>query len=546
MPPHGNIETYTNPIEGLKPDDRGYEAYQLEGRHIEASYGQISQSLHQLGSEGQQFYDQHVTAEQSLAGDAWRSQYVLQKTEALKQQLAQDAKNPFSDPHLADKAVQEFQAGLTDYTNTNFSSREARQRAQEENIRAVQSFQSTAMSGQAVVTSMNMEQNFNRTSESSVALATGTPALVDQAIAQIKSNFNVTLDQYGGAMGPEGVAHLKENMAQQQGIAVQAAARTAMDQAQLGQENTALHQFLTAHPDARTMLKPEDEDSLGKYADTAMRFHQEQQRSADLNQKTQMEAAGKQTYAQIRNAAFNPATGDYNWTPDLIKQLRQANMTYAQYDSGEGASLLNTVREANDRLESGKDVQTNWNAYDKLAADAAAGTASQVEIDRAFNAKQLSTDRYHLLSSMADQAKKDPTTAEMWKRANAFIETEKGTILGANPGRATAAAHTAYFALDNAVRSGIEAGIKSGQTPQQVMDTALNPADKSHYFGYDQGIMGNIKQMVGHLNKMSMQQAHATAQGQPTTGAAPAAKPANAWDGKESMAQYAGRLQGGQ
>lgn len=182
MPETGNIKTFESPVDRLTPTNVGAEAYDMMGRHVEATYHQAGQEIGAaIGNAGRQ-WEEHDTTVQTA--DLMKNMSDLEIQAHQSMLNAKTTMDP-NDPEAASKFMAGFQDQLDAITSKTYTPRAYDAMAHmtsDFNTRTRQNFtgyQSEAQGNQALA-------NFNQATTSWGNLANQDPNYAKVGVDAVK------------------------------------------------------------------------------------------------------------------------------------------------------------------------------------------------------------------------------------------------------------------------------------------------------------------------------------------------------------------------
>lgn len=536
-----NIRTYTNPIEGLNPSDRGISAYDsaaqsaaIAGRSIAGSYEQLGREIGStIGTLGGE-YQEHISRQEITKGMA--------DAVTLQDSLTKSWKDVASNADPNDHGVRDRFLELQEETLQNFpgqfQTKAGQEWAQQQVGHLRQHMYEMTAADQASREGSALVQNFTVLSNRGASLLASDPTqfnllagTLDRAAdALVKSNPNVD-PAVAARLRTETVQQIKEGWAK-------TAITSVIDR------NPAAGREAIASGALADYLSGSDLKSLETYSHTVdeaklrdARQAQEDQKKAD---KAQADQANKQLYVSglQSDGTWAPPANFAQTLATKLAPMAGTNMTELR----EWGSMAKTFQEdqANARL-----VQSNPVVYDNFVnrmsiPEGQPGALTRTEIYQAAALRSLSNHDAQILVDGIDKAK-DPAEAHLMKATQAFIESQKTAILGT--GVSTASRHQKYYEFTIAMQNAVQLARQEGLTPQQAEERLLDPTSK-YYLGGQSLHMGYY---TGSATKYGLHRQAAQATAAPEGGthnygelSGVAAQPK--WDGKEPLDAYLKRI----
>jgi hypothetical protein len=439
-----NIVQYDSPTNGIEPNDRGPQAFAMEGRRVGAFDHQIGEDV----SQTTQKLAATVEAHQSFGEISQLSAVAATTHNSLDASMQAAFKDPaaLNNPNAArdwetttlEPALATLQAGPQTKAGQMY--------AQEQVARMRTYFHEKAVGTQAQVAGdalvTNLDQTLNQASfqvhsdpsAASGDLARGTYSAGLEAM--IQAHPELTAEQVGAfrAHSEKGLEQL--TMAQGQGMidnevnnrlaAVRGGAQ--MDTSSL----KAMDDISSGGPFAN-YLSNEQRDQLlayGRQKVAAMEHDAMQSREAlKTQQKQDYQTAAKNVYAAGIQA-------DGTWAPP--KNIGAAIVQLSRMPGADVSELrefgnMSTTYLADNA--SGRLVNSNPTVFSNLMGrigiqPGQPNALSRAEIYQAAARRQLSTHDASMLTDAMDKAEHDPATSELHTRFNEFITGVKQTVGG--------------------------------------------------------------------------------------------------------------------
>lgn len=470
-----NITEYTSPVEGIRADDRGTNAYQQEGRRLGGFYHQMGQDIGNTTAQVGQLVEKHQSFQEISHGIAVGATVQADLHKSLDDTLRNADPN---DPNVVNDwmsntmqpKLQQLQDAPQTQAGKEWALNYTKSLGQTltEKARGEQS----ALAGQAAI------QNYNHALNQTQATVQSDPTGVDGQIGMMRMNIKALTEH----MDPEAAAQLQTHFETTGAKAiVQTAVRSQMDAnpeaglAALSKGGGAIDQY----------LDDSDKEGLTRYAEAAQRMKTEQTKAAALDAKTQREGEAKKVYSSIIASSVQP-DGSIQFGPQAFSAYQSLAKNYGDVVPSEVASLGNAMQEANRRAINHEDVQSNPNIANSLYSAAADGSLTTQSVDASI--KGLSTYDYSHLHEAAKDAeengkKGDPLLKPALDVAKAYF----GTALG---GATSYNATQALYNFNIRANEVISTARKSGMTDAEISAKYLNPnsADPNAY------LMGNLQQ----------------------------------------------------
>jgi hypothetical protein len=418
----GNIREFTNPIDGLRPDDKAEQSSVFRARHTEAEFAYAGQAIGKTISAVGGAYDKIKTQQDISQGLATSAQIQDNLTTAWDVTLKNADPNDHS---VGDRFREEQLNPILDAWTTSFSTEEGRQWA-ENHAGALRQhfFEKTAadqslMAGQAAVQNIHQfttgMSNTVLQDPSSLNMALGTADMALDAI--LKADPNITPPQVAEARG-----ELRQQMRQE--IAKSAfigTARTNPDAAMQDLQDGKYKELLDGTT-SNQMFGFAESLKREKRADERAEFTMQKEQ-----QKTDFEAK-----ASALSASMFAADGSIIIPKGFHQQLQMLALhpgADASAIRSMGDAAARAVENANNRTFQSTDNATWRDLAGRIGAqDGSAGALSHAMVDKAYAAGKLSNNDFHFLHQAVETAKSDPAKTAAMTQLNQALERVKPLV----------------------------------------------------------------------------------------------------------------------
>jgi hypothetical protein len=530
-----NIRQYENPINGLQPSDKGIEARELEGRHIEASFSQIAQDTRQLGGEvdaAGQRYENEVTMREHLTGVANVTRTYGALEQSWRQAIAADAAAPTHDAHLFDTWREKTLGPMLDSMDSGFSTEQSKAWWQEKKADLTQHFMERGLADMGSLAGMQAIQDLKTTANAAESAAYNDPSSANLQRGLVGDSVDALKSGLGSNATPEAIERLDADHAVTKGSITLAQARGLIDQSDPNDPDGPLKAAKLFHslPEAQLYLDTEQRDSVDRYAQTVKEQRIRDANVANENQRRQTEDKVNTALSQLYASGVQP---DGSWLPP--QNANKIAMSLASLGAKPEAikSFTEMIKTATEDSASGRLVTSNPSVFsDFIGRTAIApgqpGALEPAEIWRAVAQRQISNHDGEVLSKALDSSK-TPGMAQLQAQVNSFVDAYK-LQLGASGSTATADGIKSFYAYKVAVQNAVNWYVGQGHSPAEAQQALLDP--HSQYF---------IGHYLDHWKVIAPTKAGLSA------GQAPMAPSANAstqpkWDGKEDLDAYLKRV----
>jgi hypothetical protein len=470
-----NIKQYENPIEGLRPDDRGTQSAVQKGRHIEAAFAQAGNAIGNAVSTTGAIYDRVKTQQDISTGLAQKAQILDNLTTASD--VAMNKADP-NDHAAAEKWREEQMEPLLQSWVTGFSTQESRMWAEEQAGQIRQHLFEKTAADQARNAGVAVVNNYRDTVTGLSNTALQDPSARDMALR--------TLDE-----GTEALIASNPN------VTPQMAAQLRSELRDKGREEIAKGAFIgtaRANPDAamadlqagkyNQILDATTQNQLFGFAESIKR-----EARADQRAQTEMQLKAQKQDFDAKVAAMSSqmfaADGSIQIPPGFHQQLTLLGLHPGAGDGSSIRALGDAAARAVENANNHTFQMTNPSSFRDLAGRigvpaGSAGELTHAMVDRAYASGQLSNTDYHFLKGAVETAKSDPMTHAAITQINQALERNKGLVTDSNlyAGKLNKAGDQQYDALhfDTFQRfQQLQAGGMSATQAAQVLTDPRDP-----------------------------------------------------------------------
>lgn len=421
-----NIRTYTNPIDGLTPTDKGISSSVDLGRHVERAYALAGSSIGNAVAGAGQVYDKIKTQQDISTGLAQKAQILDNLTTASD--VAMNNADP-NDHTAAEKWRSEQMEPLLDGWVSGFSTQESRLWATEQAGAIRQHLYEKTAADQTRNAGIAAVQNTHDTLRGLSNTALQDPSARDMALrswddgieAQIKSNPFITPQQAAAMRGELRDAGRKE------------IAQSAFKGSALTNPTAAMQDL----QDGKYNGVMDGTDQVQAFG-FAMQIHHERladQRSAEAMSKEQAKVQNDALLAGEYGKMFKP-DGSTVIPPGANQRLVQLS-TRPFMDPGAIKALGDAYKTAAENKINGTFQTTNTGVWANLAGRIGqpinAPTAlTHAMVDQAYAAKQLSEHDWRFLHQAVETARADPSMTAAMTQMNQALERNKSLVTKSN------------------------------------------------------------------------------------------------------------------
>lgn len=422
------IETFDNNIRAPQASQAGSEAFEIEGRHVEAAYAQagnaIGRGLKEVGGEVQQYQEMQDTSQNSVQGAAAFAN--------LSTKLSQAAAAASADPQNTEKHFQDFQSAMDETIGS--IGQDADTTHGKENALRIQNtlreeFTRQAMGAQSIVQGQQIKTNLETTKNTIAQAVANNPTLMETGIALLHGTVEDQLKSH--TLQPSEEARVREEFTNPaiKDIGI-AAFKTMADR-----DPAAAQDALTKGRFAG-MFSGSEIQTLHNYADQQAKALTTAQKAAIEQQKKVDEEKFNSTASAVVGSMIQP-DGSLSIPKDAPQQIVQLSLM-PQAKPGEIKSLADMtqqiLKDQQKKIHATSDPQT----YQSFGTKLTQGNLSAQEVYDARTQGMLSDkDTGYFIRAMhnlaQDPAKKDAEKQfNQWANSQKSAFTKGGGLLGLN------------------------------------------------------------------------------------------------------------------
>jgi BarA-like signal transduction histidine kinase len=464
----------------IRPDDRGTQAFAMEGRRVGAFYHQEGQALGQGLKEAGDVLGQHQEFQEISHGTAQGATLMNNLHQSLEDTLKNaDPNDPSTMAKWRDTVMEPQLQTFQDAFQTKAGKMWAMQHASalRQNLTEKGMADQSTIAGDAAVA--NLQTTLNQTGATvyqdptSANLARG---VYDNSVeALIKASPNMTADTAAALRlhAQEGKAQI--TIAQYKGMIDKNPA-------------AGLKAVQDGSPELDQYTDQSQRGELQRYGETSARLGIEAQKAQAAQVRQQNEDAGKAAASQLRANMIGP-DGTPFVTPQIVAQYKALVGKYGQYIPGETSALGNVI-EANNKANIDRTYQqTNPKVYDIMMTGigkpvGTPGALTPEMVDNAYAKGQLSGHDHTFFHEAIERAGKNPDVGETQRvmtEALAALKPQVGkTDAFGNLFAPEAAAN--FYRLQSDTQNTIDNLRAAGQTEQQIRADLLSPTG-AHFIG---------------------------------------------------------------
>lgn len=461
--PGGNIETYTNRVEAPRADSAGSEAYEILGRHVEASYAQagnaIGSAIGVVGKDAEQYEEIQDSNAISVAGAKAFSD--------LSQNLRTTMAN--ADPNQADQTAEQWRDGVMEKAlsgiGADVNTQHGRDMAERVQNTLREEFTRQSIGASATLAGQAAVDTVTQTTNGLAQAVSNDPSLLPTAMAYMHGTINDQITAHG-SLGADEVARIR-SMATEGAKNIGVAAFQTMAQRNPDAAKAALERG-----DFAGMFNGDEIGTLNRYADAQGKAKIEADKAAatelKAQQKQQFDAAGSAAYASM----LQP-DGTLVVPKDLPQQIVQMALMPGA-EPGTVRSMIDMVKTVNDQKAKGTKVVSDPHTYESFSQQMLNGTLTDRDIYNARANSQLSDKDVNYFRSGIRDLAADPAKKDAEKQFQAFLTSQKSAFTAHNIfGGTDPKGAQNFFQFSQAARAQFDQAYKDG-TWQQALQ-ANNP-----------------------------------------------------------------------
>jgi hypothetical protein len=494
-----NASTLSGPQEDVQTGAQGFgeAAY-----HTERIFSQLGQEVEGAANAvGDKIIDRRTAQELQKQDMIFTAQQVHNKA-VWNEALQQDAASNTNDPQLFDHVmgpllVQQYQDGLK-----SLSTNEARTAYAKTYTSYASEFIKSGTDDVNALADVQTAQTFDKTNKLLIAKAAQDPSTVNDAIAGIDRQANLTIQSSHG--GEKQIAQIRETAEKSKGNVWAAALRSTMDAAgpKAVHDNTdpgtgkideagvytdmkkAYAKFTGVdHPEAMGYLGGRETATGEDWGDTVVKSATSNaitmNRASQSTAKAQAKEYVDGTILSIR-ARYTGPDGIYRPTPDAIKETAALAADPRSAEDRAGIDGLMTLNEAKVVANANnRDVLGDVNTFDNLAAHVYAPNFEQQQA-RAHMSGLLNADQEATLDRMRSAYLKDPSWRSTYLARDNTLKMIKGAYFpAAGPGGSLVGTQAYQWGdIQSAVDSKIQEEADRGMSPQDIGRDLFTPGSK--------------------------------------------------------------------
>lgn len=507
------IREFTNPIDGLQPNDRAVQATAQAARSTGAAFAEIGRDIGGGVANLGDAYTKIKTQQDISHGMATAAQVQDNLTTAWDVTLKNADPNDHS---VAERfRTEQLQPILDAWQTDGFNTEEGRAWAQAHAGALQQHFFEKTAADQSLLGGQAAVQNIQQTTTSLSNTALQDPSSLNMLLgtadagldAVLAADPNLTPAQIANMRG-----ELREGMRHE--IAKGAfigTARTNPDQAMQDLQDGKYKNLL----DATTS------NQLFGFAESIKREQRSDQRAALAMQKEQQKADFETKASAISGQMFAP-DGSIVIPPNF-----HTNLVMLSLHPGADASAIRAMGDAAARAvenANNRTFQTTNNAtWRDLAGrigtpDSSPNSLTHALVDKAYANGNLSNTDYHFLHQAVETAKSDPASTKAMQQINQSLERLKPLVTKSNlySGTLDQTGDLMYDDLHYDTYQRYQALVAGGKSPAEAANLITDPRDAN-------GIQANLRPYQTN-NKAGLAAIHnrTSALGGPTAAQAPA------------------------
>lgn len=470
-----NITQFESKVAAPRADDIGAQAFETEGRHVEASFAQAGNSI----GGGIKAVGSDVVNHEEIQDTAAVSKAGAEAFASLSKNL--DGTMANADPDKIDQAADSWRQNNLETALDGIGSDAVTEKGQAMAERVKNTirdeFTKQSIAQQSTIAGTQIKSNLEQTANGLAQAVSNDPSLMPGAIQLLKGSLNDAISAHSNLPGTT-AAMLRDQtiLPAMKNIGV-AAFKT------MAERNPDAAKAAMERGDFAGLFDGQEISTLNSYADAQSKAQTVAQRAAAQQQKEQDAMAFRQTSSQIVGSFIQP-DGSLKIPPDAPKQMIQASMMPGA-EPGTIHSMVDMSRAVLKDQEKGQKAVTDPATYEMFGHKLTSGQLTDKDVYDARTAGLLSDHDTSYFISANGKLNADPARKEADKQFNSFLSTMKpaftkaGLLGGKDP-----QGDQNFFQWSQSVRPQFEAAYqKEGLAGVQKVLNANDPG----YLGKNSG-----------------------------------------------------------
>lgn len=492
-------------LQGIQPQERGVEAWQMEGRRVGQFFHQTGEEVGGAIKEVATAVENHDTMQEISKGSADAMTQMDQLTQSWNAAIKNADPN---DPHIAETWRDEVLEPTLEKFNQGFTTKQSQMWALDHANSMRQHFvektmadQST-MAGDAMVA--NLQQVGNRGSSMVMSDPSALPAvlgLVDNSIhALTTGNPNITADQASKASTEVSQNIKKQIMAS---AVIGAAQRNPDEATNMLNSDTASN-----------YLSGEEKKTLSGYISEQGRLSIEAQKSqAEMQRKNDIEDVNG-VLAKVEANTIDPNTGDIKVGPDYFTNLGKVLAMPGARDTDTARTIQSMINWGHEQIKQGREPSvSDPHVYDdfKARAQLPANDPRALTLGDVYQASadgKLNSHDFTMYKGWVNEAGKNPQRQAQQKILDQFEHGMRGYITSSNMMATNPQQDQRYMEFQQDAQQRFEAGIADGKKPLDLVSPSSNDyifkgnGIKKYQLNMDQSVQSTMDRASGTANPL--------------------------------------------
>jgi hypothetical protein len=462
-------------LQGIQPQERGVEAWQMEGRRVGQFYHQIGDEVGGAVKEVGNIVETHDSMQEISKGSADAMTQMDQLTQSWNDTIKNSDPN---DPHIAEKWRDEVLEPTLEKFNQGFTTKQSQMWALDHANSMRQHFVEKTMADQSTLAGDAMVANIqtvgNRGSSMVMNDPTALPAvlgLADNSIhAMTTGNPNITADQASRANTELSLNVKKQIVAS----AVIGAAQRNPDQA------TAL----LNSDSAANYLSGEEKKSLSGYINEQGRLSLEAQKSqAEMQRRSDIEDVNG-VLAKVEASTIDPNTGDIKVGPDYFTNLGKVLAMPGARDTDTARTIQSMINWGHEQIKQGREpASSDPHVYAdfKTRAQLQQGDPRALTLGDVYQAAaegKLNQHDFTMYKGWVNEAGKNPQRQAQQKILDQFEKGMRGYITSSTMMATNPQQDQRYMEFQQDAQQRFEAGVADGKKPLDL----VSPSSSDYIF----------------------------------------------------------------
>lgn len=454
----GDIAQYMNRAEAPRATSAGSEAFEIEGRHVEASYGEAGQAIGQGLARAGQAVGEYEEMQDTSAISAQGAKAFADLSDSLRTTMAN------ADPNQADVTASKWrdealQQGLNDI-GADANTRKGKEMAERVQNTLREEFTRQSIGAASTLGSVAITENLTQVKNGLAQAVSNNPSLLPTALAYLHGTMQDQLSAHT-ALSPQDAARVHSEVVTGGTKDLALAAAETMGQRSPQGLRDALHSGFFAGA-----FSAEEIGHLENYAN----MQDKAQIEASKAQETMIDKANKKAYDGAVNGIYTQMLqpdGSLHVPPDLPQQIVKAALMPGA-EPGTSRSMIEMVKAINTENAKGVKITTDPQTDQVFGQKLMDGTLTDRDLYSARASGLLSDkDLQRYRTGIRDLAA-DPAKKEAEKQFQQFLNNWKPSFTTSGLFGKDPRGDQNFFTFTQAMRPQFEAAYKNG-TWQQLL-----------------------------------------------------------------------------